>query len=80
MITGFIMGLVTLFIRIFIIILPSWSVWPNEIKEGLSYFIATLKTFNFILPIDSIFSCLLFLLVFIGYLLMTKVILLIVNR
>lgn len=61
-------NLITLFFGAIANILPTWQVWPADLLNGIAYFFGTLKTLNFILPIDIFFNCLLmltgFLLVF----------------
>lgn len=38
--------------------LPAFSVWPQGLLDGLTYFANSLAVFNFILPIDTFFQAL----------------------
>jgi uncharacterized membrane protein len=61
MITTALIYILNLFIGLIVLLLPSWSVWPSDLLTGLSYFCASLAKLNFIFPIDSFFTVLLFI-------------------
>jgi hypothetical protein len=42
-------------------ILPTWTVWPASLLDGLSYFCSSMAKLNFLIPIDSIFAVILFM-------------------
>lgn len=56
-ILGWLMQLVAFF-------LPSWTIWPDDLLTGLSYAVSSLGKLNFIFPIDTLLTCLLFLINF----------------
>lgn len=41
-----------------------WSVWPDSVLSGLTYFLQLLMTFNFIFPIDTLFDVIKFIISF----------------
>jgi len=45
-------------------LLPTWSVWPATLLDGLSYFFSALANFNFLVPVDSLFTVILFIINF----------------
>jgi len=47
-------------ISVIAFILPTWTFWPEDLLEGLSYFAASLAKFNFIFPVDALFAILIF--------------------
>lgn len=40
-------------------VLPSWEVWPDTLIDGLEYIFQSMAKFNFILPVDTFFTALL---------------------
>ena len=64
MITTLLLYIVSLFINLLVSILPAWQVWPDSLLTGLSYFFGAIAKFNFIFPIDSLFSVILFIINF----------------
>lgn len=45
-------------------ILPSWTVWPQVLTDGLTYIFQSFAKLNFILPIDTFLTALLFIIHF----------------
>jgi hypothetical protein len=43
---------------------PKWSLWPDAVTDAITYFAGTLGTLNIIFPVDTFFSCLIFLIIF----------------
>jgi hypothetical protein len=37
-------------------IASGWSVWPDSLLNGLNYFFGQLMMFNFLFPIDTLFT------------------------
>jgi hypothetical protein len=64
MITSAILLLLTWFIKVIVFILPKWTLWPQALTNGISYFSASLAKFNFIFPIDTLFDIIKVLMLF----------------
>ena len=64
MIAGTFIYILTLFIGVIMALLPSWSIYPADLLTGLEYFATSLAKLNFIFPIDSLFTVLLFIIDF----------------
>jgi len=62
-ITGLLYVLI-FFISIVVFLLPTWTPFPNDLLTGLTFFFSSLAKLNFLFPIDSLFSVLLFLIYF----------------
>lgn len=60
MITSLLLTLIYYLLLIICSILPTYQIWPNELLDGLTYFFSQLSNFNFIFPIDSLFSAIVF--------------------
>lgn len=56
--------LISGFLGIIVFILPTWTVWPTTLLTGLTYFFSSLAKLNFLFPIDSLFTVILFLINF----------------
>ena len=41
-----------------------WSVWPQNFLDGLTYFFQQVMVFNFLLPIDTLFTVIQFIIAF----------------
>jgi len=41
-----------------------WSVWPVGVLDGLTYFFQQLMMFNFLFPVDTLFSVIVFIINF----------------
>ena len=41
-------------------VLPTFTVWPQTLLDGLTYIFQSFAKFNFILPVDTFFQALLF--------------------
>lgn len=52
--------LLALMINIISALLPAFDVWPSSVTDGLAYFTLALSKFNFILPVDTLFSAITF--------------------
>lgn len=53
--------ILTFFISFIVLLLPTWSIWPDSLLTGLTYFFSSLAKLNFIFPIDTLFTVLLFI-------------------
>jgi hypothetical protein len=42
-------------------IAPTWIIWPQTFLDGVTYFSTAIAKLNFILPVDTFFSCVNFL-------------------
>ena len=79
MISSMALGLMALLIEFFVLLLPTWSIWPAVFLTGLTYFFRLIANINFILPIDTLFGCITFFVSFLGAYFTVKIILRIVN-
>jgi hypothetical protein len=75
MITDILISLFNLFMKIILFLLPTWTIWPHQLLDGLTYFTTTISNFNFIVPIDSLFQAIQFVVHFEEMYLSTKLIL-----
>ena len=77
MITTLAFYLVGFIIQIFALALPTWSIWPDDIKNGLNYFVSSMANWNFLFPVDTIFKIIIlfteFLAAYIVYKLVSKI-------
>jgi hypothetical protein len=64
MIFTFLFYILSLFLGNIVIILPTWTLWPNSLLTGITYFASSMAKLNFIFPIDSLFSVILFIINF----------------
>lgn len=80
MIIGIFIKILAFVLGIMAVILPTWKVWPDEITNGFSFFVSTISDFNFILPIDTFLTAVVFLVNFIGFILIVKLIKIILKR
>lgn len=48
------------FIQLIAYILPTWTLWPADVLAGLNYFCGSLAKLNFLFPVDTLFTCILF--------------------
>ena len=78
MIVDVLLIIVSWFIRVLVFILPAWSPWPQDLLDGLTYFFSSLAKLNFLFPIDTLFTIILFVInfevLYFGAKLLTKVI------
>jgi hypothetical protein len=56
-VSGFIIDMVAKFA-------PTWRLWPDAVITGITYMAQTLASLNFLLPIDTVFSCVIFIMSF----------------
>lgn len=80
MITNYFLNFVGFILKMFSMILPNWSVWPDVVQTSFAYLVSTVSNFNIILPIDTFFTCLIFIINFTCYLVITKIIIIIFTR
>lgn len=64
MITTLLLLIITYFMNFLCFILPTWQIWPQSLLDGLTYFFQQLAVFNFIFPVDTLFTVLIFILNF----------------
>jgi len=64
MIATIFLGLISLFINTTTYILPTWTLWPDDLLTGITYFAGSIGKLNFLLPIDTFFTVILFLINF----------------
>lgn len=69
----------SLLINVIAFFLPVFDVWPSTLLTGLEYFTQSLAKFNFILPVDTLFSALTFLITFETFYFSTKILLMFVG-
>lgn len=79
MIITLLLYLISFFIAAIGAILPAWTIWPANLLSGLTYFCSSLASVNFIFPIDSLFTIILFIINFEVLYLTAKIILKIFN-
>jgi len=41
-----------------------WSVWPSGVLNGLTYFFQQMMMFNFLFPVDTLFTVIIFIINF----------------
>ena len=61
MIITLLLYLITAFLTTIVWLLPTWTLWPDTLLDGLTYFFTAIAKFNFIFPIDSLFAVILFI-------------------
>lgn len=54
----------TLIFQISDSISAGWSVWPSGVLNGLTYFFQQMMMFNFLFPVDTLFSVIIFIINF----------------
>lgn len=64
MITTLLILLANFILSFISFILPTWQIWPTAIFDGLHYFCVQIAKFNFLFPVDTLFSAIIF---FIGF-------------
>jgi hypothetical protein len=64
MITNILLYIFSEIIHIFAQILPTWQVWPTALTDGLTYFFQQLAFLDFLFPIDTLFTVILFFITF----------------
>lgn len=79
MIISLLLYCVSIIISAIIFLLPEWSIWPTDLLTGLTYFFSSIAKFNFIFPVDTLFTVILFLVNFEVLYFTTKLIMKIFN-
>ena len=79
MVTDILLTILNWFISALVYLLPTWSIWPNGVINALNYFAQQVMIFNFILPIDTLFQILSFLINFFVILVTAKIITMFIN-
>ncbi len=64
MIFDIIFFVIDLVLSVFTKILPSFSVWPDSVLNSIEFMVNSLSIVNFILPIDVLFSAIVFFVYF----------------
>jgi hypothetical protein len=64
MILTFIFYILAILIGTVSIVLPTWQIWPQVFLDGLAYFFSHLASLNFLFPVDTLLTVLLFWLSF----------------
>lgn len=64
MITNLLLMFFQAIIGFIVWVLPKWSIYPQAFTDGLQYFFTSLGRFNFILPMDTLLTVLLFVINF----------------
>lgn len=64
MITNIFLFILGQLIHFFATILPTWTIWPDSLLTGLAYFCGAIGKLNFLIPIDSLFAVIVFLIDF----------------
>lgn len=52
------------FIDVIVAFLPTWTLYPQGVLDGLTYIFGYLAKLNIIMPIDTLFSCIKFMIGF----------------
>jgi hypothetical protein len=83
MITDIILYLISLVLTLMFTISDAissgWSVWPSSVLDGITYLLQQLMVFNFLFPIDTLFTVMVFILNFEAIYLSVKVLLKLFN-
>lgn len=79
MITTVFLIIIGYFLGFLALSLPTWTLWPADILNGIKYFFNNLAAFNFIFPIDTCLHCLNFLATFAALFFSAKLIINIIN-
>jgi hypothetical protein len=66
-------------IGFFALLLPDWTIWPQDLKDGIYYFADKIGDLNIILPIDNWFIAAQTFVRFLIYFLIFKLIVGIIN-
>lgn len=64
MITSFIITIFSFFIKLVALFLPKWSIWPDVLLNAIHSIASAFASFNFIFPIDQLFSAIQFFIAF----------------
>lgn len=83
MITNIILYLVNLIMTLIFTLSDAlcsgWTVWPSSVLNGLSYLLQQLMIFNFIFPVDTLFTVIIFIVNFEAIYLSIKILLKLFN-
>lgn len=64
MISTIVLTIINWFLKILVLLLPTYQVWPQAVIDGITYVAQSFKLLNFIFPIDTLFSVCIFLIGF----------------
>ena len=64
MIITMILYVLTMLLNMISTVLPSWQVWPQNLLDGLTYFLGTLWNFDFIIPVATLYQVIIFMISF----------------
>lgn len=79
MLTEILFYLLGFMIKMSVMILPSWHLWPRVITDAFQYFAGAAARLNFILPVDTFFQCLAFFINFLIIYFSVRLVLMILN-
>jgi len=74
MIIDIMLYIIAYFFGVLLFVLPKWIIWPQAVTDGFTYFAGVFARLNFILPVDTFFNCLSFLIGFEAAYLTAKII------
>lgn len=66
-------------LQVIIFLLPKWSIWPQTLIDGLTWFFTSLMNLNIVFPVDTLLLCISTFIIFQVYYLQAKIILKIFN-
>lgn len=64
MITELLLYLIGQLLNLLAFLLPTWQIWPQTLTDGLTFFAQKLSLLNFILPMDTLMTALIFFISF----------------
>lgn len=64
MITDLLIFIFRIVIDAIVFVLPTWTIWPPDLLNGVAYFAGSLAKINFIFPIDTLFTIIIFIINF----------------
>jgi len=67
------------FLKLLIIVLPTWNLWPQVVFDAIDFFVIVFAKLNFLFPVDTLFNCIIFLITFISIYYFAKLIIKLIN-
>ncbi len=79
MITSMIITIFCWLIDAVCFLLPQWQIWPDDLLNGIGYFCGCLAKLNFIFPIDTLFTVIIFVIIFESTYFSSKIVMKVIN-
>jgi hypothetical protein len=79
MISNLILYIIGMILGLIASTMPTFSIWPDSVKTGLTYLFGLLGNLNFLFPVDTLCLVIVFIINFEIYYLSTKIFLKILN-